>query len=265
MNGPHYLGFQARWVCVLTLRAAEPLGAHEQEDDMISLASSIFSFCFFLFFFSLAEKVTLVPSWKMDWKETEDRPSLAAMALSCGEKIQGQNQWDEDKDRESSLKGMSSSGKLNSRGSQTRTFGTDRDYAGRPLSGDTIEESSFPFCGTSSICLNSGLGNQPFGSRHEEMLQKPYSWPASVPMLAGAEKGKGDSHALYLATVGLLYGNLPSQGPHCAEHLKNDPKNTREGYHHRQKGQEHLACMQVPLLSFLNPLECLYCDINCNI
>lgn len=61
------------------------------------------------------------------------------------------------------------------------------------------------------------------------MLQQPHSWPASVPMLAGTEKGKGDSHALHLATVGLLYGNLPSQGPHRAEHRKNDPKNTREG------------------------------------
>lgn len=60
------------------------------------------------------------------------------------------------------------------------------------------------------------------------MLQQPYSWPASVPKLADTEKGKGDSHALPLAIVGLLYGNLPSQGPPRAEHLKNDLKNAGE-------------------------------------
>lgn len=132
---------------------------------------------------------------------------------------------------------MSLSRKLNLRGSHMGTFCTDRDCAARALSGDIIKESSFPFCSTSSNCLNSGLGNQPFGSRHEEMLQQPYSCPAAVPKLAGTKKGKGDSHAFHLATAGLLYGNLPSQPPHHAEHLKNDLKNTGEGVLHRQKGK----------------------------
>lgn len=61
-------------MCVLILSAAEPLGAHEPEGDMTSFVWSIFFFSVF-FFCSLAKKVTLAPSWKMDWKETEDRPS----------------------------------------------------------------------------------------------------------------------------------------------------------------------------------------------
>lgn len=135
----------------------------EQEDD---LACPGIVFQFFSLFF--AKKITLVPSQKMDWEETEDRASCGG---KCRDGLAARAEraaWFPEE--------------FDTRRLQT---GTSAPSAQQVLLQEAPRKGACPSATCLPFARILGWGSS---SRHEDAEQQPRFWPAHVRMLAAPEQ-----------------------------------------------------------------------------